>query len=333
MRKWWWLLIIPVFAATAIILPREKRSEMVPGESTIQAQEINPYTIEGMKARTYDSDISRENLVRQTSGFTSYKISFESDRLKQYALMNVPKGASPEGGWPVVVVNHGYIEPLVYSTENSYINTSAYFADAGFLVVKPDYRGHDNSDGEAEGLLSRINYAVDVLNLLAGIRKLPEANEKQIFMYGHSMGGDVTLRVLEICPDCAAAATLWAPAVTEFPETFMYFARRGNIADPTRTARLERRQRELAENFKPEEYSQVSSLANTALVKVSLNIQHGTADESVPFEWGMALAARFEKKGVEHNFYSYIGDNHDIAGNWGTALGRDFGLFRSVTGS
>ncbi|KKU97575.1 MAG: hypothetical protein UY28_C0018G0005 [Candidatus Amesbacteria bacterium GW2011_GWB1_48_13] len=150
-------------------------------------------------------------------------------------------------------------------------------------------------------------------------------------MYGHSMGGDVTLRVLEICPDCAAAATLWAPAVTEFPETFMYFARRGNIADPTRTARLERRQRELAENFKPEEYSQVSSLANTALVKVSLNIQHGTADESVPFEWGMALAARFEKKGVEHNFYSYIGDNHDIAGNWGTALGRDFGLFRSVT--
>src|SRR3989344_3964251 len=121
MRKWWWLLIIPVFAATAIILPREKRSEMVPGESTIQAQEINPYTIEGMKARTYDSEIVRENRVRETSGFTSYKISFESDRLKQYALMNVPKGASPEGGWPVVVVNHGYIEPLVYSTENSYM--------------------------------------------------------------------------------------------------------------------------------------------------------------------------------------------------------------------
>ena len=333
MRKWWWLLIIPVFAATAIILPREKRSEMVPGESTIQAQEINPYTIEGMKARTYDSDISRENLVRQTSGFTSYKISFESDRLKQYALMNVPKGASPEGGWPVVVVNHGYIEPLVYSTENSYINTSAYFADAGFLVVKPDYRGHDNSDGEAEGLLSRINYAVDVLNLLAGIRKLPEANEKQIFMYGHSMGGDVTLRVLEICPDCAAAATLWAPAVTEFPETFMYFARRGNTTDPTRTARLERRQRELTENFRPEEYTGASTFANTALVKVPTNIQHGTADESVPYEWGLALAEKFKENGLEHNFYSYSGDNHDIASNWGTALGRDIGLFRSVTGS
>src|SRR3990172_4173342 len=134
MRKWWWLLIIPVFAVMAIILPREKRPEMVQGESTVQAQEINPYTIEGMKARTYDSEISRENRVRETASFTSFKISFESDGLKQYALMNLPKGTPPEGGWPVVVVNHGYIEPAVYSTENSYINTSAYFADAGFLV-------------------------------------------------------------------------------------------------------------------------------------------------------------------------------------------------------
>jgi hypothetical protein len=204
-------------------------------EGVVIAEDLdNPYLISSMRARTYDSVVKTERIVRETDKFTSFVISYESDGFTQYALMNVPKGVSPDSGWPVVVVNHGYIAPEEYSTENSYINTSAYYANQGFLVMKPDYRGHGESEGEADGVLARINYAVDVLNLIAGINKLNEVNSERIYMYGHSMGGDVTLRVLEVCPSCVSAAALWAPAVTEWPESFLYFARRPNLANPQR---------------------------------------------------------------------------------------------------
>src|SRR3989344_859362 len=224
-----------VAIAIAGLTRMRSRTEMVSEglEGGADEKGTNPYLIKSMQERSYDSKIEIERRVRETGGFISYVVSFESDGLKQYALMNMPKGDMPGSGWPIVVVNHGYIDPEAYSVENSYINTSAYFANAGFLVIKPDYRGHDNSKGEAGSLTARISYGVDVLNLVAGIRKLPEADPDHIYMYGHSMGGDVTLRVLEVCPTCVKAASLWAPAVRDFPESYMYFARR-NADTPQR---------------------------------------------------------------------------------------------------
>ena len=330
---------IAVVAAGVWWLTTRLRAEVLPDwggtstESGAEVRKTNPYLIRSMRERSYDSQIEIERRVRETGGFVSYVVSFFSDGLEEYALMNVPNPSAgsgqgmPDNGWPVVVVNHGYIEPEVYSVENSYINTSAYFANAGFLVVKPDYRGHDKSEGEAGSLTSRINYAVDVMNLLAGVRKLDNADESRIYMYGHSMGGDVTLRVLEVCPNCVQAATLWAPAVRDFPESYMYFARR-NADTPARRERRERFQRELAMLFTPQEYEQVSAFDNVNLVEAPVNIHHGTNDESVPYEWGQMVVGRFVENNKEHYFYSYPGDNHVIAGNWSTALNRDIELFQ-----
>lgn len=292
---------------------------------------LNQYSIASMSQRSYDSDVKIEKKFSESARFSSFDVSFLSDGFKQYALLNVPKGDIPNGGWPVVVVNHGHIEPSIYSTQNSYINTSAYFANAGFLVVKPDYRGHGRSEGDADGLLSRINYGLDVINLIYGVKKMDNVNPKKIFMYGHSMGGDVTLRVMEACPECARAATLWAPAVSDWPESFLYFSRRrGTYPEPTRMARLERRLNELKGNFDESEYDSISTLANVGLIQVPVNIQHGTADESVPYEWGVKLRDKFDAEKKEYNFYSYSNDNHDIARNWSVALNRDIELFRQV---
>src|SRR3989344_235406 len=323
------LLILGTVAAGWGLWPKNEQATIEPKPEKIVNEEpvkANPYSIDSLKARSYASELKTERKVRETSGLTSYVVSFESDGLKQYALMNVPRGDTPAGGWPVVIVNHGYIEPEVFSTENSYINTSAYFANAGFLVLKPDYRGHDKSEGEPGRLVSRINYAVDVLNMMAGIPRLEGANAERIYMYGHSMGGDVTLRVLEVCDMCVKAATLWAPAVTAWPESALYFARR-NSTDPKRRERLARFEQELKELFRPEEYKGVSAFDNLELVRVPLNVHHGTQDQSVPYEWGEILVNRFKELGLGYNFYSYSGDNHDIAGNWGRALARDVELF------
>lgn len=293
---------------------------------SVQKKQENRYTIAGMRQRTFDSRILDKRQVRETSGFTSYVVSFVSEGYRQYALVNMPKGNVPDGGWPVVVVNHGYIDPKVYSTENSYINTSAYFANAGFAVFKPDYRGHNKSEGDSDHLVSRMGYAEDVLNLLAAIKKQPEINTERIYMYGHSMGGDVTLRVLEVCGKCVAAATLWAPAVTVWPDSVLHFLKNSN-GDPKREERAERFMRELQEVFTEEDNIKVSTFENLRLIEVPINIHHGTADDSVPYGWGEALAAKLKELHRENYFYTYKADNHDIAQNWSTALRRDVELF------
>ncbi len=322
------ILFVVILAGTGLYWVTTRQSPA--GQTPTNKQSPAPpnwYLIAGMKQRTYDTDLMVDRLVRKTSGFTSYIVNFSSDGLNQFALMNVPTGKKPKTGWPVVVVNHGYIDPQVFSTPNSYINTSGYFADAGFLVFKPDYRGHADSQGDARGLFSRIGYAVDVLNLIAGIKKYPDADPDRIFMYGHSMGGDVTLRVLEVCGGCLRAATLWAPAVTDWPQSFMYFVRQ-NDQDPDRQARRQRLEKELSA-IPETEYTGISTLSNIGLVNVPVNIHHGTLDESVPYKWGVDLAARFSTEKKENYFYSYPGDNHDISRNWSVALNRDIEFFNS----
>ena len=76
------------------------------------------------------------------------------------------------------------------------------------------------------------------------------------------------------------------------------------------------------------DYEQVSVLNNVAYVNKPLLIHHGTADESVPYEWGVKLNERLEEEGKLVTLYTYERDNHDIAANFSRALGRDVEFFR-----
>lgn len=279
-------------------------------------------SIQNLSLRNYQSEIKIERKVRETNQFNSYVVSFDSDGLKQFALMNVPKNNKPKKGFPVVIVNHGYIPPEEFSVENSYINTSAYYASNGFLVLKPDYRGHDNSEGTAAGLVDRIGYSIDVLNLIAGVRNLTDADSSNVFMFGHSMGGEVSLRVGEVCGSCIRAISFWAPAVTSWPESSFYFSRRND------RARFERLQTEFRNNFSNDDIKTVSTWENINRLKVPVIIHHGTNDESVPYSWGVELDKKFVSEGVVSKLYTYENDNHDIASNWSRALNRDIEFFR-----
>ena len=326
------LIVVLVVAGFVFARPQPSSPTSIkptPLQTDTIFEKSNPYLIQNTAVRNWDSTILSQTKTRETSRFISYEITYKSDNLLQYALMNVPKGTMPQSGWPAIFVNHGHIDPQIYSTANSYINTSAYYANAGFLVLKPDYRGHGRSEGEADGVLSRINYAADVLNLIAAVKKLDTADGDHIYMYGHSMGGDVSLRVMEICPACIRAVSLWAPAVTSFPESFLYFARKTATTDPKRLETFQKRQAELAANFTSDQYTDVSTFDNVDRIRVPVIIHHATADQSVPYAWGRELFEKLQSLNKDVRFYTYQGDNHDIAGNWSTALNRDLEFFNS----
>ena len=114
----------------------------------------------------------------------------------------MPNGEAPEGGWPAIVFNHGYIPPSVYRTTERYIAYVDQLARSGYIVFRIDYRGHDRSEGNASGAYGDPGYTVDVLNALASIKQFPQANPERIGMWGHSMGGFLTLRAMVLIAGC-----------------------------------------------------------------------------------------------------------------------------------
>ena len=81
------------------------------------------------KKRFPENKIKIVRKIKEYSTFTSFVISYKSENLRLYSLMNIPKKGKKK--YPVIIVNHGYIPPHRYSTEKSYYHICAYFAYFG----------------------------------------------------------------------------------------------------------------------------------------------------------------------------------------------------------
>ena len=176
----------------------------------------NPMSIEFMRAGDYPgSEITIVNELDRGLNYHRYYAYYLSEGLKIYALLTIPNGEVPEGGWPALVFNHGYIPPNVYRTTERYIAYVDEIAKAGYVVFRIDYRGHDASEGDATGAYGSPGYQIDVLNAVASIKQYPEVNPDKIGMWGHSMGGYLTLRTMVISKD-VKVGVIWAGVVASY---------------------------------------------------------------------------------------------------------------------
>ncbi len=128
-------------------------------------------------------------------------------------------GYPPESGWPVIIFNHGYVPPAEYRTTLRYLEYVNYLARSGYILFRSDYRGHGDSEGEAGGAYSNPNYTIDVLNGMAAVSALDYADSDRIGMWGHSMGGYITLRSM-VVSDQVKAGVIWGGVVGDYPDLF-----------------------------------------------------------------------------------------------------------------
>ena len=154
------------------------------------------------------SDITIEQELARGANYRRYYASYLSQGLKIYALLTIPDGEQPATGWPAIVFNHGYIPPAQYRTTERYVAYVDWLARSGYIVFRIDYRGNDRSEGVASGAYGSPGYTVDVLNAVASLKRFPQANPNRIGMWGHSMGGFLTLRAMVISPDIKAGV-IW----------------------------------------------------------------------------------------------------------------------------
>ncbi len=299
--------------------------------------EVNlfPYSLPSLQHREYKgSDITIEKRVSSEKAFTSYLVYYYSDGLKINSLMDVPNTPAPKDGYPVLIVNHGYIDPKTYNTLTSYRAEADYFARYGYLVLKPDYRGNGKSE-VVDAPLMRFAYPIDVMNLLASLDSLPYANQNKVYMWGHSMGGEVTLKVLEILgkqsdftPQIKAAA-LWAPVI----DPLRWFSA-SHLPQLEESKTLED---PYGGTFKimgtpesnPVLWQGVSQLNYLTDIKTPIQISQGTNDGTVPFENSIELYDDLVSLNKNANLIMYPNDNHNLLGNFNQALNKNLLFFNS----
>ena len=155
----------------------------------------NELTIDALRARTFEgSDIVIEQTLPAGANYAQYIASYTSDGNKIYGLLTVPSGDVPEGGFPAIVFNHGYIPPADYRTTERYVAYVDALARNGFVVFKIDLRGFGNSEGEATGAYFSPGYTIDAINALKSLQRLDYVDPDGIGMWGHSMAGNLVLR-------------------------------------------------------------------------------------------------------------------------------------------
>lgn len=257
------------------------------------------------------------------AGFRSYVVTYPSDGLQLRSLLNVPTGTPPPGGWPIVVFNHGYIAPQQYRTTGG---DYRYWIDgltrAGYIVAKPDYRGHDQSPGQATGGNFAPEYTTDVLNLTNSLRQYPGANPTRVGMVGHSMGGGITMRAATIDRGISAAITL--AGVVGTADDLYYGWRR---ATPPPGASFGSGRQQLTERYgEPRQNEEVwktllpinyvSELAGT------LQVHHSADDGEVPKQFSDSLVAAARQAGRPVEYYEYSTGGHQFEGTGGTVLTR-----------
>src|SRR5690606_2633700 len=127
-----------------------------------------------------------------------------------------------------------------------------------------------NSEGEARGGYGSNDYTIDVLNAVSSIKKLPYVDENRIGMWGHSMGGHITLRNMVVNGEIKAGV-IWAGVVASYPDLLNNW-RRGNNTPRPQTTRRSSWRNELSEQYgtpetNPEFWNSIS--ANSYLGEIS----------------------------------------------------------------
>lgn len=291
--------------------------------------------IEVMRQQVYPgSAITFEETLEPGANYSRFVVSYESEGNTIYALMTVPFGERPPTGWPVIIFNHGYIPPEQYRTTERYVAYVDGFARHGYIVFRSDYRGHGFSEGRAEGGYGSPAYTIDVLNAVASVKGYPDADPERIGMWGHSMGGHITLRSMVVSSDIKAGV-IWGGVVASYPDLMTNWRRGPEFAstrtpDPT-SSRRRWRDELTAAYGSPEEnpafWAAISPISYVSDASGPIQLHHGMADTSVPYEFSESLYTAAQAVGIPSEVYLYEGDDHNISASFDRAMQRSIEFF------
>jgi dienelactone hydrolase len=341
----------PTQAVTETITPSPVPTiTFTPSPTPTIEELIFPYTIDGLRQRKFQSGKIhiRSTLDDENQFYTSYLIDYPSDGLTITGVMQIPVG---EGPFPVIVMNHGFFSRSIFHSGDGTDRASPYLAEHGYITLASDYRSWGESDIGASFFYSGL--VIDVINLINAILSIPEADSSRIGIWGHSMGGGVTMKVLAVLgsQDINAktqikAAVLYSPVSADDADVINRWGMGcfGDIAEGEQIVGCNSSDVipiDLPRNLQ-DAYRFAASDANTLkgispfyhldLIDVPVQIHYGTEDgkflSGTPPEWSVKLTQGLRDAGKDVELLQYEGEGHSFIGQpWFDFMGRTLRFF------
>ena len=275
-------------------------------------------TIPYLRNREYYSEFKERVEYQNKQSYKSYLTSYVSDGLKINGLITIPKGDEPFGGWPAIVFVHGYIPPTLYRTNEKYIEYVDYLAKNGFVVFKIDLRGHGQSDGEAGGAYYSSDYVIDVLNAYRALQNTDEIDKNKVFLWGHSMAGNVLFRVAAVEGNIPKIV-IWAGAVYSYSDFTKYGISDNSYRPAGMTQNRQRKRQQIFDtygqfNSESDFWRKVSAVNYLDDVNTQFQVHHAVDDNVVNIGYSRDLEKILLDSNKYVEYFEYKTGGHNING-------------------
>jgi uncharacterized protein len=302
---------------------------------------IFPFTIDGLRQHDFKSgSVHIRSILSENDKFTTYLIDYPSDGLTITGVMQIPAG---EGPFPVIVLNHGFFSRGIYTSGDGTDRASAFLAEHGYITLASDYRSWGNSDVGSSFFYSGL--VIDVINLLNAIPSIEQADPDRIGMWGHSMGGGVTMKVLAV-DERVKAAVLYSPVSADDADIIARWGMGcfGDIAQgelivgcnssdvipddlPQNVQDAYRFAASDAETLK-----KVAPFYHLEDIDIPIQIHYGTEDgkylSGTPTQWSVKLTQALRDAGKQVELLQYEGEGHSFIGQpWFDFMARTLKFF------
>lgn len=259
---------------------------------------LPPYAIEALRRRkAVGSGVTIGGVLWSGPGFTASRLTWTSEGSTMTGTISIPAGRGP---FPVVLVDHGYVAPSQYWVGQDSRRYGDPLASHGFVVVAPDYPSHAGSGPPPPNVPQSVGITMTVLDLIASLRTLPQADTARLAVLGHSQGGEIAMLTAAIEPS-VKAVVLFAPDSSDMADNARMWGAGhtgslgGSLASPQTYAL-----------FSPRAYFRVGD--------PPVLLVQGTTDEEIPAAWTQATYQALQRAGVQTKFISVPGARHIFEG-------------------
>jgi dipeptidyl aminopeptidase/acylaminoacyl peptidase len=182
------------------------------------------------------------------------------------------------------------------------------YVEAGYVTVGSQYRGGGGSEGK-DGFGG--DDVEDVLNLVAMLKRLPEVDPARIGMVGYSRGGMMTYRAVREDARRGLNDIRVAASVGGVGDYLHHDEERPDMV-PVFLATIG-----CAPWACPEEYVERSAVNWAGELRAPLMLLHGEADDRVPVDQSLRLAAKMREAGRSVKLITYPGEDHGLTAHEG----------------
>ena len=302
---------------------------LTPSPTPTVAQLMYPYTINGLRHHQFQSGkIIITSTLETTDVYTRYLISYPSDGLTITGMMQIPVSGHPP--FPVIIMNHGYFDREGYVPGDGTYRSADYLNKYGYITLASDYRSWGKSDIGPSFFYTGL--VIDVINLINAIPSIPQADPNRIGIWGHSMGGGVTAKVIVV--DSRIKAAVFYSTVSADDSDLIALWGTGCIGDihagevstdcnssdivplnlPSDLISAYR-----AASLDSNLLHQISPIYHLDLITAPVEISYGTKDSpalgGAPPAWSKKLYQALKDAGKNAQLFAYEGQYHSFNGD------------------